>query len=71
VKGGKQAARILKAKGQNQTRPARYLAINPPQFSGKRRLYSAGAAMNFVANVRLWTKKSPRRRKTAGAIGMD
>jgi hypothetical protein len=68
---GKQAARILKAEGQNQTRPARCRARNTPQFSGKRRLYSAGAAMNFIVNVGLWTKKSPRRRKTAGAISMN
>jgi len=61
----------LKAEGQNQTRPARCRARNPPQFSGKRRLYPAGAAMNFIVNVGLWTKKSPRRRKTAGAISMD
>jgi len=61
----------LKAQGQNQTRPARYLVRNPPQFSGKRRLCPAGAAMNFIVNVRLRTKKSPRRRKTAGAISMD
>jgi len=33
VKGGKQAPRILKANGQNQTRPARYLVRNPPQLS--------------------------------------
>jgi len=56
---GKQAARILKAEGQNQPRPARHRVRNPPQFSGKRRLCPAGAAMNFIANVGLWTKKTP------------
>jgi len=57
--------------GQNQTRPARCRARNPPQFSGKCRLFPAGAAMNFIANVGLWTKKSPRRNQPAGAISMD
>jgi len=61
----------LKAEGQNQTRPARYRARNPPQFSGKRHLCPAGAAMNSIVNAKLWTKKSPRRSKTAGAIGMN
>jgi len=69
--GVEHAARILKAEGQNQTRPARHCARNPPQFSGKRRLYPAGAAMNFIANVRLWSKKSPRRNQPAGAISMN
>jgi hypothetical protein len=57
--GGEQTARILKAEGQNQTRPARYRLRNPPQFSGKRRLCPAGAAMNFIAYVRLRAKKKP------------
>jgi len=67
VKGGSKRRRILKAKGQNQTRPARYRARNPPQFSGRCRLYSAGAAINFIT----WTKKNPRRNQPAGAISMD
>jgi len=66
VKGGKQAARILKAQGQNQTRPARCRVRNPPQFSSKRRLYPAGAAMNFIANVRLWTIKPPPQKDSRG-----
>jgi len=65
---GKQAARILKAEGQNPPRPARYLVRNPPQFSGKRRLYPAGAAMNFIANVGLWTKKTPAAERQQGQL---
>jgi hypothetical protein len=65
---GEQTARILKADVQNQTRPARYRAINPPQFSGKRRLYSAGAAMNFIVNARLRAKKTPAVIKQQGKL---
>jgi hypothetical protein len=61
----------LKAKEQNQTRPARYRARNPPQPSGKCRLSSSGAAMNFIANVRLKAKKSPCRDQPAGEIIMN
>jgi len=68
VKGGKQAARILKAKGQNQTRPARYFVRNPPQFSGKCRLCPAGAAMNFIADVGLRTKKNPAAERQQGQL---
>jgi len=60
---------ILKAEGQNQIRPARYRIRNPPQFSGKRRLYSAGAALNFIVNVRLWTKKAPAAERQQGQLG--
>jgi len=59
----------LKAEGQNQTRPARYRVRNPPQLSGKRRLYTAGAAMNFIANVRLRAKKSPTENNQQGQLG--
>jgi len=54
--------------GQNQTRPARCRARNSPQFSGKCRLYSAGAAMNFIADVRLRTKKSPAATSQQGQL---
>jgi len=54
--------------GQNQTRPARCRARNPPQFSGKCRLYSEGAAMNFIANVWLWTKKAPAAERQQGQL---
>jgi len=59
----------LKAQGQNQTRPVRYLVRNPPQFSGKRRLCPAGAAMNFIVNVRLWAKKAPAAERQQGQLG--
>jgi len=71
VKGGKQAARILKAKGQNPPRPVRYRVRNPPQFSGKRRLFPAGAAMNFFCQCQASGKKSPYRNQPVGAISMD
>jgi len=58
----------LKAEGQNQTRPARYRARNPPQFSGKRRLCQSGAAMNFIVNVGLWTKKALAAERQQGQL---
>jgi hypothetical protein len=51
--GGSKWRRILKAARQNQTRPVSYRVRSPPQFSGKRWLYSAGAAMNFIVCIRL------------------
>jgi len=58
-KGGNRRSEFLKAKGKNQSRPVRHFIRNPPQISGKLCLCPAGAAMNFIVNVRLQAKKKP------------
>ncbi len=41
----------MKIAGQNQSRPFRYRVRSPPQIYGKCRLYSVGAAMNFIVRA--------------------
>jgi hypothetical protein len=69
--GGKQAAQILKAEGQNTPRPARYRVRSSLQLSGKRRLCPVSAAMKLIANVRFRAKKSPCQNYPAGVISMN